>query len=111
MPLYVRAGSILPLGPIKQYTAERVDQPLSISLYPGTDGSFLLYEDDGISFNHRRGDWMGIQMAWNNTRRSLALDLAAGSRMLPPVRRNIEVNLGQNRRTVMFDGNPIKVSF
>jgi len=111
MPLYVRAGSILPLGPIKQYTAERVDQPLSISLYPGTDGSFLLYEDDGISFNHRRGDWMGIQMAWNNTRRSLALDLATGSRMLPPVRRNIEVNLGQNRRTVMFDGNPIKVSF
>ena len=111
MPLYVRAGSILPLGPIKQYTAERVDQPLSISLYPGTDGSFLHYEDDGISFNHRRGDWMGIQMAWNNTRRSLALDLAAGSRMLPPVPRNIEVNLGQNRRTVMFDGNPIKVSF
>jgi alpha-glucosidase (family GH31 glycosyl hydrolase) len=111
MPLYVRAGSILPLGPVKQYTAERVDQPLSISIYPGTDGSFLLYEDDGISFNHRRGDWMGLQMAWNDARRSLALDLAAGSRMLPPVRRNIAVKVGHSTRTVMFDGNPIKVSF
>ncbi len=111
MPLYVRAGSILPLGPIKQYTTERVDQPLSVSIYPGTDGSFLLYEDDGTSFNYRKGEWMGIQMAWNDSQRCLALGLAAGSRMLPPVRRNIEIKLRQSIKTVMFDGNPIKVSF
>ena len=43
MPLYVRAGSLLPLGPIKQYTGERVDQPLAILIYPGNDASFLLY--------------------------------------------------------------------
>ncbi len=111
MPLYVRAGSILPLGPNKQYTTERVDQPLSVSIYPGTDGSFLLYEDDGTSFNYRKGEWMGIQMAWNDSQRCLALGLAAGSRMLPPVRRNIEIKLRQSIKTVMFDGNPIKVSF
>ena len=111
MPLYVPAGSILPLGPIKQYTTERVDHPLSVSIYPGTDGSFLLYEDDGTSFNYRKGEWMGIQMAWNDSQRCLALDLAAGSRMLPPVRRNIEIKLRQSIKTVMFDGNPIKVSF
>ena len=111
MPLYVPAGSILPLGPIKQYTTERIDQPLSVSIYPGTDGSFLLYEDDGTSFNYRKGEWMGIQMAWNDSQRCLALDLAAGSRMLPPVRRNIEIKLRQSIKTVMFDGNPIKVSF
>ena len=111
MPLYVPAGSILPLGPIKQYTTERIDQPLSVSIYPGSDGSFLLYEDDGTSFNYRKGEWMGIQMAWNDSQRCLALDLAAGSRMLPPVRRNIEIKLRQSIKTVMFDGNPIKVSF
>ena len=55
MPLYVAAGTILPLGPVKQYTAEETDQPLSISIYPGADGSFLLYEDDGRSFDYRRG--------------------------------------------------------
>jgi alpha-glucosidase (family GH31 glycosyl hydrolase) len=62
MPLYVRAGSILPLGPVKQYADEKVDGPLSISIYPGADASFLLYEDDGRSFNYRKGEWLGIQM-------------------------------------------------
>jgi alpha-glucosidase/alpha-D-xyloside xylohydrolase len=66
MPLYVRAGSILPLGPVKQYVAEKVDEPLSISIYPGADASFLLYEDDGTSFNFRHGEWMGIQMNWDD---------------------------------------------
>jgi len=55
MPLYVAAGTILPLGPVKQHTEERVDQPLSISIYPRVDGSSLLNEDDGRSFNYRKG--------------------------------------------------------
>jgi alpha-glucosidase (family GH31 glycosyl hydrolase) len=111
MPLYVRAGSILPLGPVKQYVSEKVDLPLSISLYPGADTSFLLYEDDGASFNYRKGDWMGIQMAWNEVRHSLALHLADGSRMLSPARRSIEVRLGQDVKPVVFEGKPIEVSF
>ncbi len=111
MPLYVRAGSILPLGPLKQYVAERVNQPLSVSIYPGSDGSFLLYEDDGTSFNYRKGEWMGIQMTWHEARHRLTLQLAAGSRMLPPVRRNIEVKLGESMRPVIFDGNPVELSF
>jgi dienelactone hydrolase len=47
MPLYVRAGAILPLGPVKQYTEEVVDAPLTFVIYPGADGSFTWYEDDG----------------------------------------------------------------
>src|SRR5262249_9514338 len=62
MPLYVRAGSILPLGPVKQYTAERVDQPDTLMIYPGANGSFALYEDDGKSFDYRKGAWTGVQM-------------------------------------------------
>jgi alpha-glucosidase (family GH31 glycosyl hydrolase) len=58
MPLYVAAGTILPLGPVKQHTGESADQSLSISIYPGADGSFLLYEDDGRSFNYRKGEWL-----------------------------------------------------
>ena len=111
MPLFVRAGSILPLGPVKQHTGEKVDQPLSISIYPGTDASFLLYEDDGASFNYRRGEWMGTQMAWNNTRRTLTLHLAAGSRVMPPLRRNFEVKLENKTHSLVFDGSPVSVSF
>jgi len=111
MPLYVRAGSILPLGPVKQYAAEKVDQPLVISVYPGAHGSFLLYEDDGTSFNYRNGEWMGIQMAWNDAHGVLTLRLAEGSRMLSPRRRVIEVRLLQRTRSVAFDGSPIRLSF
>jgi alpha-glucosidase (family GH31 glycosyl hydrolase) len=111
MPLYVRAGSILPLGPVKQFTGEKVEQPLSICIYPGSDASFLLYEDDGISFNYRKGEWMGIQMDWHDTNRTLTLRLAAESRMQPPLHRKLEVKLKNETRSVVFDGSLLKVSF
>jgi alpha-glucosidase (family GH31 glycosyl hydrolase) len=110
IPLYVRAGSILPLGPVKQYSSESVDQPITVSIHPGADGSFQLYEDDGISFEHRKGVWMGIQMSWNDAKRSLILHLEPGSRMLKSSR-NLEIKMGQETRSVSFDGNPIKISF
>jgi alpha-glucosidase (family GH31 glycosyl hydrolase) len=110
-PLYVRAGSILPLGPVKQYTGENVDQPFTLSIYPGADASFLLYEDDGSSFNYRKGQWMGVQMNWADTRRVLTLRLAPGSRMLQPLRRRIEVKLGDTVRAAVFDGHLLNVRF
>ncbi len=108
MPLYVRAGSILPLGPVKQHTGEKVDGPLSISIYPGADASFLLYEDDGKSFNYRKGEWMGIQMKWSDARRTLSLRMADGSRMLPPAPRKIEVKLAETTRALTFEGSPVE---
>jgi alpha-glucosidase (family GH31 glycosyl hydrolase) len=111
LPLYVPAGSILPLGPVKQYTGEATDQPLSISIYPGADASFLLYEDDGSSFNYRNGGWMGIRMEWNDSRRNLTLSLASDSRMLAPLSRNFEVKLGETVRSVVFNGSPVDVKF
>jgi alpha-glucosidase/alpha-D-xyloside xylohydrolase len=111
MPLYARAGSIIPLGPVKQYTAERVDGPLTLVIYPGADATFTLYEDDGHTFDYRRGEWMGIRMAWNDRARRLSLRLAAGSRMLAPLRRNIEVRVAgeQAVRAAVFEGRPIGV--
>jgi alpha-glucosidase (family GH31 glycosyl hydrolase) len=111
VPLFVRAGSILPLGPVKQYTAEKVEGPLSVSIYPGSDASFLLYEDDGSSFNYRRGEWMGIQMTWNDARRTLHLQLAPGSRMLPSGARAITVQLAGTTRSVTFEGKSVEISF
>lgn len=110
MPLFVRAGSILPLGPVKQQVAEKSDEPLSISIYPGADASFLLYEDDGTSFNYRNGAWMGIQMEWSDALRALTLNLTPGSRMLPPLRRNLEIKLEGNTRSLEFDGKLLKLS-
>ncbi len=109
VPLYVRAGTILPLGPVKQYTGQEVDQPLSLTLYPGADTSFLLYQDDGRSFNYRKGEWMGILLGWSDSRRELTLSLAPGSRLLPSWRKDVEVQLLQEKRQLVFDGTPLKV--
>jgi alpha-glucosidase/alpha-D-xyloside xylohydrolase len=111
MPLYVRAGSILPLGPVRQYAEEKVDQPLSISIYPGDNSSFLLYDDDGTSFNYRKGEWMGVQLDWNDARRLLTLRLAPGSRMVPPRPRILDISLGSTSRSVAFDGHLQEISF
>jgi alpha-glucosidase/alpha-D-xyloside xylohydrolase len=53
MPLYVRAGSIIPLGPVRQYVAEKVEGPLTLQVYPGANGAFTIYEDDGSTFDYR----------------------------------------------------------
>jgi alpha-glucosidase/alpha-D-xyloside xylohydrolase len=111
IPLYVRAGAILPFGPVKQHTAEQVDHPLSISIYPGADSSFLLYEDDGRSFNYRKGEWMGVRLNWSDAQRVLTLTLAPGSRLLPPLRRNFDVKLLQAEKHIVFHGSPVEVRF
>jgi alpha-glucosidase (family GH31 glycosyl hydrolase) len=111
IPVYVREGSILPLGPVKQYAAEKVDEPMTLAVYPGKDSAFLLYEDDGISFNYRKGEWMGIQITWREATRALTLRLAQGSRMLPPMLRKLQVTLGQATQSAAFDGKPLTVTF
>jgi alpha-glucosidase (family GH31 glycosyl hydrolase) len=111
LPLYVRAGAILPMGPVKQYTAEEVDAPLGLTVYPGADGAFTLYEDDGLSFDYRKGEWMGVRMEWKDAARRLSLRLAEGSRMRPPLRRVLEVRIAPDKATrhVVFDGTPVQV--
>jgi alpha-glucosidase/alpha-D-xyloside xylohydrolase len=110
-PIYVRAGTILPRGPVRQYTAEPVDEPLSLQIYPGADGAFMMYEDDGMSFEHEQGAWMGVDMRWTDRERRLELRLARGSRMLTSTPRRITVRLvgTQTTRDVTFTGQPLQV--
>jgi alpha-glucosidase (family GH31 glycosyl hydrolase) len=111
MPLLVRAGAIVPLGPIKQYTGEQVDAPLDVSVYPGADGAFTTYEDDGATFAYQRGDWMGIDLRWDDRRRRLTLRLANGSRMRAPNSRCMQVRTAGSRdkHDVVFTGATVDV--
>ncbi len=111
MPLHVRAGAILPLGPVRQYSDEPVDGPLTLLIYPGADATATLYEDDGRTFDYRNGEWMRVEMAWRDRERRLSLRLSRGSRMLAPARRTIEVRIAgqQAKRTVVFDGRPVEL--
>ncbi|HWE40697.1 MAG TPA: TIM-barrel domain-containing protein [Isosphaeraceae bacterium] len=111
LPLFVRAGAILPLGPVRQYTGEEVDGPLTLRVYPGADGDFLLYEDDGVTFKHLEGDWMGIHVRWDDRARRLSLRLEEGSRMRGPLDRRIEARIMPDgeARALVFKGEPIDV--
>lgn len=113
LPLYVRAGAILPLGPVKHYTAERTYGPLTLVVYPGTDGKFELYEDDGTTFAYRKGETMRLRLDWKDQERRLTISLAEGTKMLPPLARNIDIRLARENisRSIVFDGQPVEVSF
>jgi len=112
IPLHVRAGAIIPMGPIKQYVDEPVDAPLSVTIYPGANGAFTLYEDDGKSFAHKRGDFMRLAMTWNDATRQFSLALAPGSRMRGSSPRAIEVRIAGSpqRRSVSFDGRQVDLT-
>lgn len=73
MPLYVKAGSVVPFGPIKQYTTQPTNEPLALRVYPGADGSFVLYEDDGESFRYEQGEFTRIACEWKDSERKLTL--------------------------------------
>jgi alpha-glucosidase (family GH31 glycosyl hydrolase) len=111
MPLYVRAGAVLPMGPMKQYSDEKVDSPLTLSVHPGADGVFALYEDDGKTFNYRKGEYMQVEISWRDRTRQLSLRLARGSKMLEPAKRTMHVKVvGETAsRDIQFDGQPITV--
>lgn len=113
IPLFARAGAIIPMGPVKQYTDEPVEGPTELRLYPGADGSFTLYDDDGITSGYRKGDWMGIEMAWDDARRRLTLRLADGSRTRPPLPRHFVVRMVTEKatRAIRFVGVPVAVKF
>ena len=111
-PLYVRAGAVIPMGPVKQYTAEKVDGPLKVSIYPGNDGSFSLYDDDGTSFQFENGDYAKIHFVWNNRSRDLSISLEPGTKLLPQSPSAIEATVvGGATRQIRFDGRPLKVHF
>jgi alpha-glucosidase/alpha-D-xyloside xylohydrolase len=113
VPLYVRAGTILPMGPVRQFTEEPPDGALTLRVYSGADGHFRLYEDDGVSFAYRRGDWMGMDLDWDDRGRRLSWRLAEGSRMRPPLERRIEVDRVAEKTTSSstFDGTPRELNF
>jgi alpha-D-xyloside xylohydrolase len=83
IPLYVRAGSILPLGPIRQYAAEKADQPLTIQVYAGEDGEFDLYDDSGDGYGYEKGICAWMHFQWNDAERKLNHSSEGDAAFLP----------------------------
>jgi alpha-D-xyloside xylohydrolase len=78
IPLFIRAGSILPLGPEEQYIGEKPSDPITLNIYPGADGDFSLYEDEGVNYNYERGAFSRIDMHWNDAAGTLTIGKRSG---------------------------------
>lgn len=79
VPMFVRAGSILPLGPEMQYVGEKAWDNLEVRIYPGANGSFTLYEDEGDNYNYEKGQYATITFQWNDKARTLTIGERKGS--------------------------------
>jgi alpha-D-xyloside xylohydrolase len=91
MPLYVRAGSIVPVGPDVQYAAEKPNAPITLLVFTGADGSFDYYEDDGVSYGYENGEFARIPMRYDAAKGTLTLAGRAGSYPGMPQKRAFKV--------------------
>ena len=114
MPVYVRAGSIIPFGPDVQYSDEKNWQELEIRVYPGADGKFTLYEDEGDGYNYERGAFTEIPFTWDDSTRTLTIGPRKGSYkgMLRERRFTIIVagHTSSQPQTVSYSGEAISIN-
>jgi alpha-D-xyloside xylohydrolase len=90
IPLYVKAGSIVPMGPNIQYATQSID-PLEIRVYAGQNASFTLYEDEGDTYNYETGQYSQITFTWDDTAKKLSVGARAGTYTGMPASRTFNV--------------------
>jgi alpha-D-xyloside xylohydrolase len=73
IPLYVRAGSIVPLGPDLEWSTEKPEDPIELRIYRGADGDFTLYEDENDNYNYEKGAYATISFHWDNAKKALTI--------------------------------------
>lgn len=122
IPLYVRAGSIVPMGPEVEYAAAKPADPIELRVYQGADGDFTLYEDENDTYNYQKGVYATIPIHWNAAGKTLSIGERKGSfpGMLENrtfrivfVRRGHGAGIGLSRqadKVVLYSGRPVTVT-
>jgi len=122
-PLFVRAGSIVPMGPAVQYATEKLDAPYEIRIFPGADARFTIYEDDNESYNYEKGQYAAYELIWNDAAKTLTVGERKGTYPGLTVARVLRIELasrnanagideGSTRvKTVTYRGKKIEVGF
>jgi alpha-glucosidase/alpha-D-xyloside xylohydrolase len=114
MPIYVRAGAIIPLDPVRQYTGQPITEPTTLRVYRGADGRFTLYDDDGISQEYLNGRGTWTQMIWNDAAKELRIEPGAprGITNINAERRFRVVLMPDNTtKDVLYTGKQLRVAF
>ncbi len=112
IPLYIKAGSILPIGPEVQYAEEKAWDNLELRVYPGANGSFTLYEDEFDNYNYEKGAYTEIPMTWNDKARKLTIGKRIGSyEGMLKERTFTVVTPDGKKKSVKYNGKSVSVSF
>jgi len=78
LPLFVRPGSIIPMGPFLQYSSEKPADPIELRIYCGANGKFTLYEDEGDNYNYEKREFATISISWNEVTGTLEFGKRTG---------------------------------
>ena len=122
MPLYVRAGSIIPFGPAMQWSDEKPADDILLAVYAGKDATFNLYEDENVNYNYEKGFCANIPITWDEASRTLTIGERKGSFDGMLQNRTFRVVLVEPGRpwsydpdaagvSVQYDGKPVSVKF
>ncbi|SEN44431.1 alpha-D-xyloside xylohydrolase [bacterium A37T11] len=79
VPLFVKAGSIIPVGPALQYTDEKAPKEITLYVYGGADGSFTLYEDEGVNYHYEKGAYSTLSFTYQEATHKLTIGKRKGS--------------------------------
>ncbi|MCQ2203250.1 MAG: DUF5110 domain-containing protein [Bacteroidales bacterium] len=108
LPLYVRQGSIIPMGAEVQYSGEQVDKPVDIHIYPGKDASFTLYDDEGDNYNCEKGEYSTIVIKWDDKNHTVTFGSRNGTYNGMSETRTFNVVTPSGKATVTYTGQEIK---
>ena len=112
IPLYVKAGSIIPVGPQVQYATEKPWEHLELKVYAGANGNFILYEDEFDNYNYEKGAYTEIPISWNNASRKLTIGARKGAYEGMLKNRKFAVTLQDGtQKNVDYNGKAISVKF
>jgi alpha-glucosidase/alpha-D-xyloside xylohydrolase len=113
LPLYVRAGAILPLDPVRQFTGQAVKEPTTLVVYRGADGRFVLYDDDGTSLDYLRGKGSWTRLSWHDGERRLVIEPDPRTTAPEQTGRAFDVLVlpEKARQRVRYAGKPLAVTF
>lgn len=114
LPLFVKAGSIIPVDPIRQYTAQEVTEPTTLKIFTGKDAEFTLYDDDGISQDYLLGKGIQINCKWDEKKRMLTINNGdVKNKTNPASKREFKAQLLPEGKieTVIYTGKEIKLQF
>ncbi len=105
LPLFVKAGSVLPVGPEIEYTDQKLDAPLKLLVYTGDNGEFKLYEDEGLNYNYEKGSFSTITLKWSEDDGILTIGDRKGEFAGMQTERSFEVVFisNQNKASLEFD--------